>query len=772
MTELILKALKNIQSSGSFCCKLDFPFTDLDLDVKSAGRLSFPLNRKTAAALIKEASAAKYGLRDQTLLDKNVRNAWEISKTKLKTGQNWQNSLRSLLDRIQEKLGLPDHLSLVAQLYNLLIYEPGQFFKYHQDTEKAEDMIGTLLIVLPSQHTGGDLVIDNHGEKKTFRSSQFSLDKLTAVAFYTDCHHTVKEVTKGYRVVLTYNLLVVKTDAAAVKAQPDTHQDALIRSLKKFFATDPLSQNNKKTMMMPQHLVYLLDHDYTEYGLSWQGLKNIDALRGTALKAAAQALQLDIHLCLADVHETWSCEPEFDSRYRYRKYREEEEEDEDEENPDVELTDLIDEDIELRHWLDEDGKSVAFPEYSPHGSACHLIFTKAHNELKPFNSEYEGFTGNAGDTMDHWYHRAAIVLWPSRDRNSMRFGFDRAGLLRELLKQMTVKSSWPRALEVLRSFLPYWPPVMQEDIQLANEAPLLLRLALAVADEKLAFILVSTFDFSALTATTAKHLLKLQNAYGMTWCQKLLAAWMERPVRWHYGKNEESIQAIVEVLVQLPDHAKLTDDVLQYQMKKLIKNDSSALQNESLVEHFRKLPERMTALTDFLLSCASAKAGTHFMEWIEHVMTHREIYPCAALGESLVRHKKIIERLPQGKIIYGKLHEYVLADLQAQAKKGRRAADNWSIECKYKCHCTDCTALKQFLHSSETRILRWPMAKDRRQHIHRIIEQLMIPVSHETERKGSPYVLVLNKLAKLHMEEATQFTKMKHMLTKLEAVST
>jgi len=32
--------------------------------------------------------------------------------------------------------------------------------------------------------------------------------------------------------------------------------------------------------------------------------------------------------------------------------------------------------------------------------------------MNPFDSEYTGFMGNWGNTLDRWYHRAAIVIWP------------------------------------------------------------------------------------------------------------------------------------------------------------------------------------------------------------------------------------------------------------------------------------------------------------------------------------------------------------------------
>jgi hypothetical protein len=35
--------------------------------------------------------------------------------------------------------------------------------------------------------------------------------------------------------------------------------------------------------------------------------------------------------------------------------------------------------------------------------------------LEPYQSEYEGYMGNYGNTLDRWYRRAAVVVWP-RDR--------------------------------------------------------------------------------------------------------------------------------------------------------------------------------------------------------------------------------------------------------------------------------------------------------------------------------------------------------------------
>lgn len=48
----------------------------------------------------------------------------------------------------------------------------------------------------------------------------------------------------------------------------------------------------------------MLDHEYTEHGLSFERLKGADAGRVAVLRAAARARDDEIVLALAGVHET------------------------------------------------------------------------------------------------------------------------------------------------------------------------------------------------------------------------------------------------------------------------------------------------------------------------------------------------------------------------------------------------------------------------------------------------------------------------------------
>jgi len=208
----IIATLEALESDGSFCAEHTVPAGALGLTVKGAGPVTLPLKPATVQSLIDVAEPARFGWREKTLLDKRVRNCWEIPAGRLKVADRpWNATLKRALDEIAIDLGLESarrkKSALTAHLHNLLIYGPGQFFAPHQDSEKIPGMIATLTVILPSPHDGGALIIDNHGQKRRFQGAP-SGKKLNLIAFYADCHHEIKPVRKGYRVALTYNLVV------------------------------------------------------------------------------------------------------------------------------------------------------------------------------------------------------------------------------------------------------------------------------------------------------------------------------------------------------------------------------------------------------------------------------------------------------------------------------------------------------------------------------------------------------------------------------------
>ena len=86
------------------------------------------------------------------------------------------------------------------------------------------------------------------------------------------------------------------------------------------------------------------------------------------------------------------------------------------------------------------------------------------------------------------------------------------------------------------------------------------------------------------------------------------------------------------------------------------------------------------------------------------------------------------------------------ARLRARLARPQRAPGDWSVNLPAEdCTCELCDTLRVFLEDKSRRTFEWPLAKQRRQHIHSRIDAAELPVTHATRRQGSPYTLVLNK---------------------------
>ena len=56
-------------------------------------------------------------------------------------------------------------ISCRAELYILNVYSTGGHFKAHVDTPRSKEMFGSLVVCLPSQFTGGELVTRHQGRQ-------------------------------------------------------------------------------------------------------------------------------------------------------------------------------------------------------------------------------------------------------------------------------------------------------------------------------------------------------------------------------------------------------------------------------------------------------------------------------------------------------------------------------------------------------------------------------------------------------------------------------
>ena len=240
--------------------------------------------------MIKKCSQAPYGKGTETLVDTKVRRVWELDPEKFKlTNPKWDDLVSSITDEARVALGLED-TKLAARLYKLLVYEKGSFFLSHRDGEKLDGMVATLVIGLPSPHTGGKLIITHEGKRHEIAfTGAASGHELSYVAFYADCEHEVKPIRDGYRLCLVYNLALARSRRKTGISAPRT--TPVVASISELLADWPSDEEITK-------LAVTLEHQYTPEGLSIGTLKGVDQARADVLFAAAEQAGCVAHLAL------------------------------------------------------------------------------------------------------------------------------------------------------------------------------------------------------------------------------------------------------------------------------------------------------------------------------------------------------------------------------------------------------------------------------------------------------------------------------------------
>ena len=152
-------------------------------------------------------------------------------------------------------------------------------------------MFATIVVVLPSQFTGGMAHLAHGGQSTVYDCSATSLHRTTVMAWYTDVTHEIKPITSGYRLALTYNLIHTTTTLRPVLWNSDMLSKRIRHILRAWMLDGGVSA--------PRKIIYLLEHKYSQANLRASALKGVDAYKVAILDPLAK--ELGFHLGFASV---------------------------------------------------------------------------------------------------------------------------------------------------------------------------------------------------------------------------------------------------------------------------------------------------------------------------------------------------------------------------------------------------------------------------------------------------------------------------------------
>ncbi len=757
-TKQLADTLQNLPAPGDYYSTGSLEIFPPTLNVNQVGRISFPLLPAQMEQLINVAERAPYGKGSETLVDTDVRRTWQIDASRIEIGgKYWQQNLNEIVDRVKTELGVDCEVS--AELYKLLVYDTGSFFVSHRDTEKSDGMFATLIIVLPSLYSGGELLVSHREKEVKLDLSHQDAEMISFAAFYADCLHEVLPVTDGCRLTLIYNL--IRSDKKIpLPTPPDYFQtQQKTAAILKHWA----QCLNENTDGAPDKLIFLLEHAYSIAELSFDTLKNRDAAAANVLIPAAKQADCDLYLALVSIEESGSAE------YTGYGYNHWDEEDEDE----FEIGEAFDYSETISEWRSIDGGEPDLPvlpfvkeEFCP---------PESFDAMGPGEIEFQEATGNAGASYERMYHCAALVLWPRKQYLSV---INQAGLHAALpvLKNLCLqwksskKTETKNEAKTLAGYLlkDWFPKHCAQSngyssnqfiiefikcLRRIGDAELIKRFWLIIAEkgvykkeDGLALVQISSLLPWSDIVSYATNAITVSAVQAPGACIVLLAALSNKREQ---EERQQLNTAAQTLFLALPGDVKRFPDLMPWQHKNM------ALSAEEVAD--------ILVCFSMIIADLAEQTLDYMLAWPEMYGTDKILLPAALhLAASSVNNE-----LPAVQRLRG----IVMTHLQSRLAEPLAPQADWSRGFKIKCSCANCSELKHYLKNPGQAQWRFKAVEAHRSHIEHMINLNRCDVDYVTEKKSRPYTLVCTKNRASYQRRVKQSHRDQEALAHLEAVN-
>ncbi len=762
----IEKLLQSVDRPGDFCAhgRLFAPMPRLE--VEGAGVLPFPVPETQIRTLIAAAERAPYGRGPDTLLDTSVRDCWQIDAGRVRLqGAAWAETFARILRSAADGLGCPPD-RLEARLYKLLIYEPGGFFAAHRDTEKADGMIATLSISLPAAGAGGELVVRHGDRESTLHMAAGEPSELAFAAFYADCTHEVRPVTEGHRLSLVFNLCLHAGDADTPRAAPDHTErvDLLAKSLGRWGRARDATDK----------LVWLLEHEYSEAGLSFAALKNTDAALARVLTLAAERAGCELHAAIVHLEEYGAAAY---GGYDWDPY-------DGDVADDVELEHVDDSRQWLDGWVDPAGGEPPFGEVELVPEE--LLPRGALDGVPPDEQRVHEASGNEGVSVERSYRRAAFVLWPRSKAMAIVAGGGIEGAVAWVAAELDREAGGgdERSRELTAQLIDVWPADRYD--RDAEGRARMLRLLSATGDEAHAARFLREVVLPRYDGSENEALAVVVDMIGPSAARPFLLDLTGA----HLRRRPTDTLALFRCLDETRDESADPDwdDVLQHTVRAALQALPAALPPErkrhTLVPSVQRLAELSDEDLDDIIDGHGAGPGAgkrpaRFGDEAVHdlftlalrrglaaeaetaagavVDQPASVTPDRTLPAALVRLHT--EDGAAGSSAFALLWRHAADFLLARSAKPPEEPRDWVIGANVGCRCEHCSRLRTFCKDPAARTARYPLRKELRAHLHQTIERRGLDIEHETERRGRPFTLVCTKTRATHRRRLVEYAE-------------
>lgn len=257
--------------------------------------------------LMEHASVAPFGRGLDTLVNTDVRLAYQIDSSLVRLSPHTTAAIRNAVHAACSALGVdPVAYGVEPHLYKLLLYPPGGHFNIHRDTLKEEGMFATTVVQLPSLYTGGALVVHHDGRTNRVECDVRSDDFTHVTTFFAECAHELEAITSGFRLALVFNVVTTK--------QPQSISQLPYADWRSERVRDLVAQWEKDSEG-PSKLLWQLKHNYTLDNLAFTSLLPedrmlVEFLCGVRDAQGSDGALFSVHLALIE-HGHLDNDPDF-----------------------------------------------------------------------------------------------------------------------------------------------------------------------------------------------------------------------------------------------------------------------------------------------------------------------------------------------------------------------------------------------------------------------------------------------------------------------------
>ena len=513
-------------------------------------------------------------------------------------------------------------------------------------------------------------------------------------------------------------------------------------------------------------------HEYTLGVLAWDVLNGVYRVKTHVLSAAARQAGCKAYLGLVTLWETGSAE-NCDDGYYHDPYDDWDDDDAEADDDDrdadqyedrgdggaYEMGEVFEDSLTAEHLVDCEGLGLPIGQLNVEEAEV-LDSSEVLREVEP-EEDFEGFTGNAGMTLDRWYRHAAILVWPESKHFEILCDRDSRDIVPVLI-QMVARWRKSRSkdagalkaqcIDLATAILAKWSRCeFAIDDSAEPETGKLLETLAALGEPRLVGDFLGEVLINDVSVDPGTSLTSVCEQFGWDTFQRQLLAVMK-------STNNETMERNVRMLEQICLHETATKPGATALGKLLAPELVTAIE---VVDRKQSKPDwrsrdvsRAHVLAGLARALLTSDQSALLSRFVAHAFAVPNIYTLAdahvralVLVASWVRKtfKPPSAAWSQWVAICGEQLRDLTAGVPQEPADYRRAAP---ITCK----CANCADLKRFLTDPGESVFRFRARQDRREHLRQQILKHGCDLNLLTDTKGSPQTLVCTKNLASHKQ--------------------